>query len=330
MRLSLALVALVFSGTVACGGAISIEPGEDTGTDTGGDTDLPPDALPDTMPDGPSTCGFGACSTATSCFDGCNECWCSPPGDWSCTTKACVDSGPGWDTAPPPPVCPPYFPAPGSWCPGPLKCSYPNSCGSSDSAWCDYPGSTWKTSTGPCAGTCPAVMPKEGTACLGPAKCEYWKSCGTSDQAYCDPSTGRWKTYYSDCPTPPPPPPPPTCPTSPPKSGSACSMSWTTCAWNNGCGAVIEGYCEGGSWWLSDPGCVPGCPASKPPSGTACKPPSSMACTYLAPSPSPGFCESNCFCAEDYRWACIPGGCSSGGGGGWEDAGPPPPFDAGF
>jgi hypothetical protein len=342
MRNAIVLVALLFSGAVACGGSVSAEPG-DGGTDTG-ESDAP---LPDTSWDTPfpetggGGCGWGACNAGDSCYDGCNSCWCESSGVWSCTSRWCEETGPlpetgppppdtYWDVPPPPPpdtpiACPKSLPPPGSYCPGPLKCSYMNSCGTSDFAYCDYPGSSWNVSIGPCTGSCPSSLPKDGTMCSGAAKCEYWKSCGTYDFAYCEPSIGRWKSTINPCP--PPPPPPPVCPTTVPKEGSACSTYYMSCAWNNGCGSLIHGWCEGGSWWLSDTGCAPGCPASKPVSGTACKPPSSTACTYITSTTPGGYCASNCFCAEDARWACLPGECSSGGGGGFEDAGPTP-YDA--
>lgn len=338
MRLSIAALALLFSSNLACGASVSLDPPGDGGpseTSSDADPDVLPDGSEDAWPEtGPSGCGWGACPVATSCFDGCNECWCTPDGGWSCTTRGCVDAEPpppppDSGPPPPPPTCPKDRPPSGSYCPGPLKCSYMNSCGASDYATCDYPGARWNVSVGPCTGpTCPPSLPKEGTSCTGALKCDYWKSCGpagsTSDLAYCDASTGRWKIYYSECPKPPPP--PPSCPTSPPKDGSLCSSPYASCAWNNGCGALTHGFCEGGRWWLSDSGCVPGCPAAKPTSGVACKPPSATSCTYVTSSTGSSYCESNCFCAEDYRWACIPGGCSSGGGGGWEDAGPPMPY----
>lgn len=342
MRRSIALLAILLSSSLAaCGGSVGGLDPADTGADTEGDA--PPDTgsgpdtgwVPDTAYDtGGGGCGFGKCSTGEACFDGCNECYCSAPGEWSCTGRYCEDTGtwgdtdlpPPPDSFPPPdayPVCPPYLPSIGSYCSAPMKCAYGNSCGSTDVAYCDVAGGRWNVSIGPCTGSCPATLPKDGTSCSGAAKCDYWKSCGTSDFAYCD-KTGKWRVSTSPCP--PPPPPPPSCPTTMPKEGTACA-SYSSCAWNNGCGALTYGYCEGGSWWLSDSGCVPGCPSTKPTSGAACKPPSATSCTYVAPSPSPGYCESNCFCAEDYRWACIPGGCSSGGGGGgWDDAGPPMPY----
>lgn len=349
MRRSLALAAIVLSALsgslAACGGSVTgLDPVDTGGGETEGD--VMPDTggwVPDTsydtggwVPDtsyetGPGGCGFGACSTGEACFDGCNECYCTAPGEWSCTAKYCEDTGtdsylPPPDTysdsyLPPPdvyPVCPGYLPSVGSYCSAPMKCAYSNACGSTDVAYCEFAGGRWNVSKGPCTEYCPPYLPKEGSSCSGGAKCDYWKPCGTSDYAWCDPSTSKWRVSYTSCP--PPPPPPPVCPTTMPKEGSAC-VSYESCAWNNGCGALTYGYCESGSWWLSDSGCPGGCPSTKPVSGAACKPPSSTSCTYVAPSPTPGYCESNCFCAEDYRWACIPGGCSSSGGGGWADAG---------
>lgn len=334
MRTLLAVVAVLSTTLAACGASVSAEPIDDSGTDA-----APDSADPDTSPDsGPTGCGVGSCSVDTTCFDGCNTCYCTPPGNWSCTGAYCEDSG-LWETSPPPPppdsapwpdtapppVCPKSLPTPGSICPASLKCAYMNSCGSSDYAYCEYPGARWNVSIGPCTAPCPAYLPKEGTTCSGPAKCDYVKPCGAYDHAYCESSTSKWKIYYNPCPEPPPPPPP--CPTTVPKEGSFCSSPYSSCAWNNGCGALIHGFCEGGRWWLSDSGCVPGCPATKPTSGVACKPPSSEACTYVVSSSGSSYCESTCFCAEDSRWACIPGGCSSsgGGGGGFADAGTPIP-----
>lgn len=294
MRRQLALLTLLFSFNVACGATVLGDPTGDGGADTG---EIDTGALPDTnvpwpdsdilwetgydtsVPDTHGGCGWGACYSGESCFDGCNECWCDASGIWSCTTKWCEDTG-TVDTSPPPP--PPI---------------------------------------------CPSYLPKEGTSCSGPAKCDYWKACGTSDLAYCDAASSKWKIYYSDCP--PPPPPPEICPPKVPAEGSACK-GYASCAWNNGCGALTYGYCEGTRWWVSESGCAPGCPASKPTSGLACKSPGSSSCTYISSTIPGGYCQSNCFCAEDYRWACIPGGCSSGGGG-WVDAGPfPASGDAGF
>lgn len=327
MRLTTVLLAAFFSTTLACGGAISVEPGDggaeggaDDGTETGEPDTMPP------LPDAPGGCGWGACAPGFSCYDGCNNCYCDDSGNWACTGRWCEDTGPIPDV--PAPSCPSSTPRPGDPCPGSIECSYANSCGGVDYAYCKYAGGAWNVAVGACPPKpCPASLPKEGAACAGPAKCEYPKPCGTADLAYCDSGSSRWKIYWSDCPPPPPPPPPPpaSCPTAPPKSGTACS-GFVSCGWNNGCGGVTEGYCDGGSWWLSDSGCVSGCPSAKPASGASCKPPSSTMCTYVTPSAPSGYCQSNCFCAEDYRWACIPGGCSSsGGGGGWADAGTPMP-----
>lgn len=331
MRLSTALLTAFFSmSLVACGGSVSIEPGEDTGTPPT-ETGLPDVVDPDTTPrpDG-GGCGWGTCKAGESCFDGCNNCYCGPDG-WSCTARYCEDSGP-WPPPPPPPdggpspVCPSYLPSSGSYCAGTMNCAYSNSCGGTDYAYCPYGGGSWSVSYGSCpTPKCPAYLPKDGSYCSGAMKCSYPNSCGGSDYAYCDPSTSRWSVSMVDC----PPPPPPSCPTTAPKAGSACSTSWMSCGWNNGCGGVLNGYCEYGRWVLSDSGCIPGCPSSKPSSGLGCKTPGSTSCTYVTPSVPSGYCESNCFCAEDYRWACIPGGCTSGGGG-WVDAGPvPEPTDAG-
>ncbi|MBI2395322.1 MAG: hypothetical protein HYV09_37480 [Deltaproteobacteria bacterium] len=346
MRSTIVLVALVFSGAVACGGAISADPG-DGGADTEGDAPVRPETSVEggVIPEA-GGCGWGACSAGTSCSDGCNTCYCESSGRWSCTTMWCEDTGPlpdtglpPWDVEPPPPdtwpSCPSYQPAEGTWCPGALSCSYPNSCGLLNFASCYDYGGRWKVSVTPCPGACPSTLPKTGTSCSAPAKCEYPKPCGSWDFAYCNTGTGRWETSITPCPPPPPPPPPPSCPTTVPKHGSACASPWVSCAWNNGCGSLIHGSCESGSWWISDTGCVPGCPSSKPPSGTACKPPSSTACTYLTSSGPDGYCASSCFCAEDYRWACLPGECSSSGGG-WADAGTPwdpdggPSYDADY
>lgn len=331
MRLRLALLTGFFSLSLACGGVVRLEPGDDGG---GGDTDPTDTGVTDTgvLPDTGGGCGFGACTPGASCYDGCNNCYCSDDGTWGCTARWCEDTGVGPDTDVPDtfypdvpaPYCPSYEPTPGTGCAGPIKCAYTNSCGATDVAVCPYSGGTWSVSYGSCPEPyCPSVEPKDGSYCNAPAKCGYTNSCGGYDTAWCDTTKKRWVTEVGPCP--PPPPPPATCPTTAPKPGSPCTSSWISCGWNNGCGGVLNGYCDGASWYISDSGCMPGCPSSKPTSGAACKPPSSSSCTYVTPSMPSGYCESNCFCAEDYRWACIPGSCtSSGGGGGWVDAGAKP------
>lgn len=307
---------------------------------------------------GPSACGFGACAPGTGCFDGCNECRCVASGAWECTDRACVDAEPPppppcpayappngtycpgegafctypngcggnlyasctggvWRTKADPcttPLCPPTIPSPMTMCSAPLKCNYKNSCGGVDNAWCD--GKYWNVERGPCATpTCPASQPPEGSGCVGPNKCSYSNGCGGYNTAYCESTMSTWKIYRGDCT--PPPPPPPMCPATLPPPGASCVVG-SSCNWANGCGGLAYGYCSGGAWSIKNEGCTPGCPGSKPTSGAACKTPSASSCRY--PVGSSG-CTTQCFCADDYRWACVTPPCTGMGGG----EVPPPP-----
>lgn len=211
--------------------------------------------------------------------------------NWQTSSDPCVGS------------CPTSQPIAGTYCTGVTKCPYPNGCGGYNTAWCD--GKLWHVDVGPCTTpSCPTYLPKPGTPCPVGSKCTYASGCPSPNTAVCE--TGVWNVYYADC----PPPPPPTCPTSKPAYGSPCSTGMS-CQWDNGCGNITYGYCSGGAWMLKEPGCTPGCPASKPTSGTACKSPSSTSCSYMVPGTTS--CTSQCFCADDYRWACVTPPCSSYG-----------------
>lgn len=304
---------------------------------------------------GPGGCGFGACEPGMGCSDGCNSCTCVARDRWECTTLGCVDAEPPpppppcpsyvpsdgsycpgegayctypngcggniyascamnrWYTKKDPCAagCPSLAPAPGTACTGPAKCNYVNSCGGSVFAHCDATMSKWAVETGPCvAPACPEKQPIEGSGCVGPNKCSYSNGCGGYNSAYCESPMSKWVIYRGDCP--PPPPPPPVCPATMPPSGSTCSVG-SSCTWNNGCGGLAYGYCSGGGWSIKNEGCSGTCPSTKPPSGVACKAPSATACRYVV-SPSTG-CTSQCYCADDYRWACVTPPCTGMGGG---------------
>lgn len=327
-----------------CGGKLGTDAAD---TDGGVDAVVTDEGVPEAIvPDGgPSTCGVGGCKPGASCSpDGCNTCSCVRDGEWACTLLACVDAGP----PPPPPcpgtvpsgyctsdgqvctypngcggktiarcggewwsvssepcssACPPVQPTVGTACLGSATCSYKNDCGGSNTAWCD--GKSWHVERGPCTvPTCPSYLPKYGEPCVGPNKCAYPSGCPMPHTAVCEGTTSTWTVYWAEC----PPPPPPTCPTALPPSGSACS-SGLNCQWDNGCGGQTYGYCSSGTWMLKPGGCVAGCPATKPPSGTPCKPIGTSACTYLVPGTSS--CTSQCFCADDYRWACLTPPCAT-------------------
>lgn len=214
------------------------------------------------------------------------------------------------------PSCPPSQPTPMTPCSADLKCAYPNGCGGTNTAWCD--GKYWNLSTGPCtAPACPTVQPVAGSGCTGPNKCSYSNGCGGFNTAVCDGPMSKWAVYKGDCT---PPPPPPVCPTAMPPAGSMC-VPGMSCNWNNGCGGLTYGYCSSGTWSMKSEGCAPGCPASKPTSGLACKVPSSSSCRYIVPGTSS--CTSQCFCADDYRWACVTPPCMGSGG---TPGGEVPPF----
>ena len=324
-----------------------VTPGDDGGTEvTPGEDAWPTDG-------GPGRCGSGACEPGMGCSDGCNTCRCVARNSWECTDLGCVDAEPP-PPPPPCPFSPPYdgsycpvegayctFPngcggniyascAMGSWrtkrdgcttptcpstlptpmtaCSAPTKCSYSNGCGGSNYAYCD--GKYWNVERGPCSSpVCPPSQPAVGTACTGPNKCAYSNGCGGYNTAYCDGSMSKWAIYKGDCA--PPPPPPPMCPTSVPPPGAPC-VSGSSCNWGNGCGGLTYGYCSGGAWSLKPEGCTMGCPGAKPVSGTACKMPSATSCRYLTGGSMS--CTSQCFCADDYRWACITPPCASDGG----------------
>jgi len=319
-------------------------------TDDAAGEDVPPgeeDAI--AVDVGPGGCGFGTCTPGTACSpdDGCNTCRCGTDGTWRCSTLACYDAGP--PPPPPPPPCPSYTPygycssegqictysngcggktvarcSMSNWsvstdpcvgacpvsqpkaataCTGSSKCAYSNGCGGSNTAWCD--GKLWHVEVGPCVTpSCPSYLPKPGEPCVGPNKCAYPSGCPSPHTAICNTSSSTWTVYYADC----PPPPPPTCPASTPPYGAPCSGS-LNCQWDNGCGNLNYGYCSSGTWAIKSSGCTPGCPSSKPTSGTACKPPSSTSCTYMVPGTST--CTSQCFCADDYRWACLTPPCAT-------------------
>ncbi|MBK7396013.1 MAG: hypothetical protein IPJ34_06830 [Myxococcales bacterium] len=315
-RFSSAAVALTLSWVaIGCGGRLNPDDGcpDDRCVD-GGDTGLvdssadsigDPDTSPDTAPTG---CGPGyACTSGTSCRpDSCNTCYCSG-GTYSCTAMWCGDSGP---PPPPPPLCPSYVPLDGTTCSGVVDCTYSNGCGGTTYAYCT--GTRWAVKSEPCSSpTCPKAEPTEGTPCKGPIKCGYTNACGGFDTAYCDVSP-YWKIARGDCP-PPPPPPPPSCPTLKPAPFSACT-GLSNCSWNNGCGNITYGYCDGKSWNMKEPGCIPGCPSSKPVGGAACKPlPTGGSCQYIAIAGTS--CTTQCFCADDGRWACLTPPCAGTGGG---------------
>jgi hypothetical protein len=207
----------------------------------------------------------------------------------------------------PSPTCPAVQPKPMTPCSGVTKCGYSNGCGGTNVAYCD--GKYWNVENGPCVSPgCPFSQPIEGTACTGPNKCSYPNGCGGYNTALCESSMTTWKIYRGDCP--PPPPPPPMCPASMPPPGSPCT-SGSSCSWNNGCGGLTYGYCSGGVWSMKPEGCVPGCPSTKPVSGVSCKPVSSSMCRYLVTGSTS--CTSQCFCAEDGRWACYTPPCMGGG-----------------
>lgn len=326
----------------------SLDGGADGGTDSAvSDDGTEPDAIP-------GGCGFGACSPGLSCSPdgGCNTCRCADDGSWYCTERACADAGPPppppcpasppsggcasegqtctypngcggkilsqcsmgrWIGSTDPCVggCPAAQPKAGTACSEMTKCGYSNGCGGTNTAWCD--GKRWNLDVGPCTTpACPPGLPKPGTACAGATKCSYPSSCSsvmTYDTAVCDPSLGSWQIYYGECTTPPP---PLKCPTSRPASGSTCSTG-LSCQWDSGCGSILYGYCSSGAWNFKDPGCSPGCPSGKPVSGTACKMPSVTSCQYMVPGTST--CTSQCFCADDGRWACLTPPCATPAGG---------------
>lgn len=295
-------------GSVGCGGggAAGAVPGEDEDPTLDGGTDSGPKPDSGPRPDvGPGGCGFGACTPGTGCFDGCNSCYCDE-GGWSCTTMACEDAGPGPDVIEPAPPCPSVPPKDRQACTSEGQlCGYANDCGGKTNAECVVgpAGNTvWRVER-VCAGVCPTTLPKPGTTCPAPTKCGYPNACGSVDSAWCDFAGGKWNVLRGDC----PPPPPPTCPTKRPAEGSACPAGLGECLFNNGCGGVDYGFCSGGKWAIKDSPCTPGCPASKPTSGAACKSPSGASCAYVVASS----CTTSCFCAEDYRWACIPAPCTS-------------------
>lgn len=330
----------------ACGGRVGVEGGEelDAAIEDSGTSDVATDAI--WVDTSPGACGVGTCTPGTTCSPdyGCNTCSCNSDGSWACTLRDCFDAGPPlppscpsyvpsgycssegqvcaypngcggktvsrcssglWQTSSEPCVggCPASQPVAGTYCTGVTKCPYPNGCGSYNTAWCD--GKLWHVEVAPCTTpSCPTYLPKPGTPCPVGSKCTYASGCPSPNTAVCE--TGVWNVYYADC----PPPPPPTCPTSKPAYGSPCSTGMN-CQWDNGCGNIVYGYCSGGAWMLKEPGCTPGCPGSKPTSGSACKSPSSTSCSYMVPGTTS--CTSQCFCADDYRWACVTPPCASYG-----------------
>lgn len=212
-------------------------------------------------------------------------------------------------------VCPPKLPPYGMACGGYNKCGYANGCGGVDTATCN--GKYWEIAKGPCTTpTCPSYLPPEGAPCSGVLKCGYSNYCGGIDTAYCGGTSSYWKIDRGPCA---PPPPPPTCPTTTPPDGSPCA-SGLNCSWNNGCGGINYGYCSGYGWSIKREGCSSTeCPSSKPTSGLACKSPGTSSCRYVV---SPGStCTTQCFCADDYRWACVTPPCAEP---------VPPSYDAGF
>ena len=300
--------------TLACGGKIVDGGAVDSGPAT--DSGITPDGYTDVEPP-PGSCGVGACTAGYTCnIDACTTCICSSGGGWACTAGDCFDTMP--PPPPPPSMCPGYVPPEGTYCYGALTCLYKNECGRDLYAICD--GKTWHHKSDVCPPTtgCPKYEPSLGSYCASDGiKCGYPNACMGTDYLYCSGKT--WKSAGSDCPPDPPPPPPPgKCPAYEPAYGSACSADGTSCKYPNGCGGADFAYCKGGTWIIDIGPCPPPppppttCPTYKPASGAKCAPPSSSACSY----PS-GFCTSYCFCADDYRWACITPPCSGG------DAGPP-------
>lgn len=340
---------------LACGGKVTVfeddggvDPEDTAGSEVTPGDDVGPDG-------GPTGCGFGRCEPGVVCSpDGCNTCSCSSGGEWGCTLIGCTDASPppplpcpsgapfdgsycpsegayctypngcggsiyascasgAWrtkrDGCTTPMPCPPSVPALYSPCSAPTKCNYVNSCGGTIFAYCD--GKSWNIESSPCVTPpCPAKQPPEGAACAGPNKCLYSNGCGGSNTAYCESSMSKWVIYKGECT--PPPPPPPMCPAALPPPGASC-VTGSSCNWNNGCGGLTYGYCMGATWSMKSEGCVSGCPAAKPTSGASCKSPGTSSCRYIVPGTSS--CTSQCFCADDYRWACLTPICSGMGGG---------------
>lgn len=289
--------------TLGCGGRLDPDDGcpEDRCVDGGFDgsvTDSAFDSGTDTAFDtGPGTCGSGPCTTGTSCKLDCNTCTCTGSGGWVCTGLACVDSGidTGFDTGPTP--CPVIAPSPGTTCIGFSSCTYPNGCGGKTFASCD--GKRWNVTSEPCGPSCPTVRPVEKSSCKGPISCVYPNGCGGTDTVFCDATASYWRVVAGACAS--------TCPKTKPATGSACTGS-VNCAWDNGCGEIAYGYCDGKTWNLKESPCAPGCPSAKPTSGAACKPLPGTSCRYVTP---PGtMCTSQCFCADDGRWACVTPPCA--------------------
>ena len=257
----------------------------------------PPPPCPYTRPADRTYCPIEgqSCTYPNSC-GGVDYSYCSlgPEGRVWMTKSECVSS-----------TCPTYLPPAGSYCSGFSKCGYKNSCGGVDTAACN--GKYWDVAVGPCTTpSCPPSLPTSGAFCSGPLKCAYANSCGSYDTATCDGSSAYWRVFRGDCP-PPPPPPPPTCPTTTPADGTACA-SGLSCSWNNGCGGINYGYCSSYGWSIKREGCSSTCPASKPTGGLACKTPGTTSCRYVV---SPGStCTTQCFCADDYRWACVTPPCA--------------------
>lgn len=294
--------------TVGCGGRLDPDDGcpEDRCVDGGFDgavVDSTFDGGVDTGFDtGPGLCGSGPCTPGTSCKLDCNTCSCFASGEWACTGMACIDSG--FDTAidtTPPLTCPTLAPPNGAACTGFLSCAYSNGCGGKTFASCD--GARWNVKSDPCTGpTCPVVRPIEKTSCKGPIACPYVNSCGGTDTVFCDATSSYWRVVTGGCP-----PPPPVCPKTKPPAFSPCTGS-LSCAWDNGCGEVVYGYCDGKSWNMKEGPCSAGCPGAKPTSGAACKPLPGTSCRYISvPGTS---CTTQCFCADDGRWACVTPPCS--------------------
>ncbi len=239
------------------------------------------------------------CNVATKCSyaNGCggtDTYYCGGPMSyWKSERGPCVT-----------PTCPLYEPPSGSFCAGPIKCEWKNGCGGSNYGYCSSMN-TWNIQPGPCTQplVCPPTLPSPGSYCPAEGPCYYTNSCGSQDKAYCagPGSSAGWQVSKQPCAS---------CPTTMPMQGSACSTTSRDCAWNNGCGSIAYGYCDpSAGWQIKQPGCNPSCPGTKPVSGAMCSSPGGTSCQYVV---SPGStCQSQCFCADDGRWACVTPPCAS-------------------
>ncbi len=129
--------------------------------------------------------------------------------------------------------------------------------------FCDE-NQTWSCSP-TCPGSeCPAVRPMDRSPCpTAGAYCPYANTCSGQDYLLC--ADGAWHTFRGTCP------PPPKCPFSPPVPGSACTEKISNCMWKNWCGVWYSGSCDGSTWVINQPVCVPGgCPYGPPVDGSTC------------------------------------------------------------